>query len=152
MGDNAKKTWEWHNVEVGKGFQSRGVVRQPQVQHKADKIIDLRGPISTVELPAATESEPAARRKRSADYSSSDHDSDSRNGSDNEDSESKHKKSKKHKSPPEPKGNRKKSSKSSKRRSSEPSRTASVTQRRRFNPLLQLLASRLSDTTQSFTT
>ena len=28
MGDNATKSWDWHNTTVGEGYQARGVVRQ----------------------------------------------------------------------------------------------------------------------------
>lgn len=42
MGDNAKKSWEWHNTKVGDGYQARGVIRQPnQLSSTSIKIIDM---------------------------------------------------------------------------------------------------------------
>ena len=43
MGENAKKEWEWHNNQVGIGYQAKGVVRQNNVHVKIDKVIDMRG-------------------------------------------------------------------------------------------------------------
>lgn len=49
MGDNALKGWEWHNTEVGKGFQARGVVRQATIRSDPIKIIDMSAPREPVE-------------------------------------------------------------------------------------------------------
>lgn len=42
MGDNAKKTWEWHNTVVGEGYQAKGVVRQRHSEEFSAKVVDLR--------------------------------------------------------------------------------------------------------------
>ena len=43
MGDNATKRWEWHNVEVGEGYQAKGVVRQPGVSNNVlNNVVDMR--------------------------------------------------------------------------------------------------------------
>lgn len=45
MGENAKKTWDWHNTVVGSGYQAKGVVRQRVSEQPAPvKVIDMRAP------------------------------------------------------------------------------------------------------------
>ena len=39
------KSWEWHNTEVGVGYQAKHVVRQKTFAPITDKIIDMRGPV-----------------------------------------------------------------------------------------------------------
>ena len=39
------KSWEWHNTEVGVGYQAKHVVRQKSFAPITDKIIDMRGPV-----------------------------------------------------------------------------------------------------------
>lgn len=104
MGDNAKHSWEWHNNEVGKGYQARGVVRQPGMQIASAPVLDLSKPQSSPEL--------------------------NQNQSSKKESEKSKKDSKAKKS----------NDKIKKKKFGKPS----------FNPLLQLLATRLSDKTMSF--
>lgn len=40
MGDNATASWAWHNTVVGQGYQAKGVVRQPG--SNPVKVLDLR--------------------------------------------------------------------------------------------------------------
>ena len=47
MGENAKKEWEWHNNQVGLGYQAKGVIRQSNVNVQIEKVIDMRGNMST---------------------------------------------------------------------------------------------------------
>lgn len=42
MGENAKKTWDWHNTVVGVGYQAKGVVRQRVGEEIAPKVLDMR--------------------------------------------------------------------------------------------------------------
>lgn len=37
--------WEWHNNEVGVGYQARHVVRQKPLPSTSGQIIDMRGPV-----------------------------------------------------------------------------------------------------------
>jgi hypothetical protein len=39
------KVWEWHNNEVGVGYQARHVVRQKALPSATGQIIDMRGPV-----------------------------------------------------------------------------------------------------------
>lgn len=41
MGENAKKSWDWHNTIVGEGYQAKGVVRQRVHVVAAPKIVDM---------------------------------------------------------------------------------------------------------------
>lgn len=45
MGDNASKSWEWHNNEIGIGYKAKHVVRQPGLNPipLSTKIIDMTG-------------------------------------------------------------------------------------------------------------
>ena len=43
MGDNAKKSWEWHNTVVGEGYQAKGVIRQPTSREPPKNVmVDVR--------------------------------------------------------------------------------------------------------------
>lgn len=44
MGDNANNKWQWHNTEIGSGYQAKFVVRQPGKSYGEMKIVDMRGP------------------------------------------------------------------------------------------------------------
>lgn len=163
MGDNATKSWEWHNTEVGKGFQTRGVIRQPQANNASiSKIVDMRGPMNDDSQPTQ-----ASTIKRKQSTESSDSDNPSRSSTDSSDDDSDHsskkksykKKRSKSKSKSKSKSNSKHKSKSEKeskkstkknKKESKKAKVISETPASRFNPLLQLLASRLSDRTQSF--
>ena len=117
MGDNAKYTRDWHNVEVGQGYQARGVVRQPTAAPAAGmKIVDYSKPDHVV-VNNNTESSHNHKKPSTEIKSHSD------------------KKDKK-------KDKKKKVSKSK----------SSSKSSFKFNPLLQLLATRLSDKTMSFST
>lgn len=110
MGDNAKASWEWHNHEVGKGYQARGVIRQPGSSNSVN-VVDLSKPIA----PTTKDSVP----KQALDG----------------------------KAKKEGKERKEKEVKKSERSGKHSRMSAKA----RFNPLLQLLATRLSDKTMSFT-
>lgn len=42
MGENAKKTWDWHNTVVGVGYQAKGVVRQRVSEEVVANVVDMR--------------------------------------------------------------------------------------------------------------
>jgi hypothetical protein len=106
MGDNARASWDWHNTEVGKGYQAKGVIRQPG-SAPTMKVIDQSQPLSV--------------DKKQLDSS--------KNEIVHKVKKTKAKKSKKsHKS----------------------SHSSSKLVKARFNPLVQLLATRLSNKTMSF--
>lgn len=115
MGENAKKSWEWHNTEVGAGYQAKGVVRQRVAEHnQVTKIVDMR--MSTG--PQATEISAGNRDKVTEENRKE------------KKKDKKREKSKKHR--------RDESDDSSVER--QPRR-----QRMKFNPLLQALSVRLRD-------
>lgn len=101
MGDNARQTWEWHNNEIGIGYQARGVVRQPMAARNTT-IVDLSLPAASIEQVNESQND-NKKNKKSIDESS---------------------------------GKKKKKKKKYERPS--------------FNPLLQVLATRLSDKTMTF--
>ena len=126
MGDNAKQFKDWHNIEVGKGYQARGVVRQPgsapSTAPQPMKVLDFSKPVVQ-----EASSEPRSEKGREG-------------GEGERKSEKKAKKySSSHKSSKKEKKHKKSSSSSSSSKS------------HKFNPLLQLLATRLSDKTLTFT-
>ena len=47
MGDNANNKWQWHNTEIGSGYQAKFVVRQPGKSNEEMKIVDMRGPVAS---------------------------------------------------------------------------------------------------------
>lgn len=47
MGDNANNNWQWHNTEIGSGYQAKFVVRQPGMNSGGMKIVDMTGHIVT---------------------------------------------------------------------------------------------------------
>lgn len=53
MGENAKKSWDWHNTVIGEGYQAKGVVRQRVSVEAAPKIVDMRS--TPLTLPSAKE-------------------------------------------------------------------------------------------------
>ena len=162
MGDNAKVNWGWHNNEVGHGYQAKHVIRQPGVKsNQTIKIIDKSVP-SIASVPSKPEEQCSTNSKDKKDpkkdskkekkkdskkekkkthkkkhnrkeHSESDSDQSSDDYSD--DSDSRDKKSSK----------KKKESKKRRRDGDDESRSSN------FNPLLQLLASRLSNKTMKFT-
>lgn len=117
MGDNARQNKDWHNVEVGQGYQARGVIRQRTAPSTDLKIVDM----SKASVPALISN------KNDEDVTK-------------DDKKDKKKKDKK-------KTSHHKSSKDKKHKKEDKAKKTSF----RFNPLLQLLASRLSDKTLSFT-
>jgi hypothetical protein len=133
MGENAKKTWEWHNVVVGQGYQAKGVIRQPG-SSSSYAVTDL-SKRSILEV-----------------------DGDLKNSNDGDISSSKKKKQGKDKVKKEKK---KKKHKHNKRRRSRTSGDDDghddvvVTKEEdlavpRYDPLLQYFASLISDTTRTF--
>ena len=147
-----KRDWEWHNNEVGVGYQAKGVIRQRTAQvEKHTTIIDMSRPI------AITAVEPLDReqdRKRKS-----------------KDAERKPKKSKKEKRQKHKKNKKEKHKQRDRSDSSDSSDSSSSGQKRRkkdkksgkegrrdkaeqvvsgFNPLLQLFATRISNTTREF--
>ncbi len=126
MGENAKKGWEWHNNVVGEGYQAKGVVRQRTAEvssSSASKFIDLSKSTNII-----VESDPqiASKYDRNDDHKAA-----------KKDKKRKHKDEKKSK----------KEKKDKKRKHSKDDNDKTVGQ---FNPFLQLLASRLSNTTMHF--
>lgn len=119
MGENANVKWDWHNDEVGKGYQARGVIRQPSLLQSHHKTLDLSLVSDSISR-KRTASDPEASAKSS-----------------NEDKKRKkdRKMEKKHKK---------------KKSSSHEHLDRNPGNRNTFNPLLQLLASHLSNTTLSF--
>lgn len=114
MGDNATKSWEWHNNIVGQGYQARGVVRQPGRNDKKElHIVDMSKPVEEKLIHISTAK-----------------------SSENVQSES-------------PKEKDRKSSKKKRRRDADDS-DHDVVEKSNFNPLLQLLAKRLSNKTMEF--
>lgn len=122
MGENAKKTWEWHNTVVGEGYQARGVVRQRVSEEPATvKVIDMRAPAGRLTEKVTRE----ADKVREGDKTS-------RNKE-----EKKKSKSSKHK--------RRTNSDSD----SDDHNSRSQSKKARFNPLLQALSIRLRDNLSS---
>ena len=128
MGDNASQIRDWHNQEVGRGYQSAGVVRQRGPAAEVGKILDMRRPVSE-ETDSSEErgsdKELAKKKARKEDKK-----------------EKKKKDSKKERKERKEKKIKKKSKKDKKRENSEDST---------FNPFLQVLATRISNTTREFT-
>lgn len=112
MGDNATKSWEWHNNIVGKGYQARGVIRQPGRNDRTElNIVDMSKPVE----------ESHTNLAQSTDKIQSE----------------------------SPKEKDKKSSKKKRRREAD-SDDGVLLQNSNFNPLLQVLAKRLSNKTMEF--
>eukprot|EP01041_Mallomonas_annulata_P009956 gene9956-20700_t len=123
MGENANANWEWHNKEVGTGYQAKGVVRQRSAQPNEFKIVDLSCNVDKAEKRKHTEiHDNIVESDKKAKKSHNDKDS----------------KKKKHKKD-------KKTDKKKDKKSKEHKR-----ERNDFNPLLQLLVTRLSNKTRSF--
>ena len=117
MGDNANIDRQWHNHEVGKGYQAPGVVRQRNVSNQMIKVIDMRNPQELKQK--EDEIEPKKKMARKEELKS----------------EKKEKKIKKERTTKKEKMEKK----SKKHKHAE------------FNPFLQVLACRLSNTTREFT-
>lgn len=145
MGDNATASWGWHNTVVGEGYQAKGVVRQPGPNsvkvldlRKAEQLIsqtNLQAVVSFSHLPK--ESEEKSKRNRDAKDRSRNERHEKKRREEKEDG----KKDKKHK---------KKSSKKKNRSDKESSSPNDVDVSDKFNPLLQYLASCISNRTRSF--
>lgn len=114
----------WVNTAVGSGYQASGVVRQRKLEPTAVKILDMRGPQTEPGLQA----EGVRDKKRKAD------DEKHRDSHQNDKKKRKEKKKKKH----------------NKRSKMDDEESASL-RARGFNPLLQLLASRISARPREFT-
>lgn len=64
MGDNAKKSWEWHNTVVGEGYQAKGVVRQRHSEEFSTKVIDLRPVATSLSIPQTTTTKTAENAEK----------------------------------------------------------------------------------------
>jgi hypothetical protein len=141
MGDNATASWAWHNTVVGQGYQAKGVIRQPgSIQSKV--LIDLKKenvailksveqekkPAHSMEPCEEMNTEKKTKKKRKHKHGSEDEKRDQK--------EKKEKKEKKHK---------KKNKKDKSSSKDDPSNFVDS-----FNPLLQFLASSLSNRTRVF--
>lgn len=140
MGDNANVDWAWKNTIVGEGYQAKGVIRQRTAQSSQVKVVNMSAvPASKSSAAPAPALAPApAPVQRSEDRTKRDRDEagahrgDKKRKKDNKDS-SRHKKSKKD------------------HKESKHDRDRAGSERDSFNPLLQCLASRLSNKTRIFT-
>jgi hypothetical protein len=66
MGENAKKTWDWHNTVVGAGYQAKGVVRQRVAEEPpATKVVDMRPQATRIETRPAKFVEEKSSKKSS---------------------------------------------------------------------------------------
>tara|TARA_A100001035_G_C27626459_1_gene427915 strand:- start:13 stop:408 length:396 start_codon:yes stop_codon:yes gene_type:complete len=126
MGDNANVKQEWHNTVVGEGYAARGMVRQSAVSYDLGIVVDMRGPASEAE-------EGPALKKRKSEK--------------NEKKEKKEKKKKKEKKGKKEKKDNEKKDKEKK----DDKRRRKKDKKSHFYPFLQLLASRISNTTREFT-
>ena len=147
MGDNANVDWAWKNTIVGEGYQAKGVIRQRTAQSCQVKVVNMSAvpasKSSAAPAPAPTTATAPAPVQRSEDRTKRDRDDlddeagahrgDKKRKKDNKDSSSKHKKSKKD------------------HKGSKHDRDRAGSERDSFNPLLQCLASRLSNKTRIFT-
>jgi hypothetical protein len=66
MGENAAKEWEWHNTEVGVGYASQGVIRQPALSASV-KIVDMTQPIAIVEAFEEKKKSKKNKKKKNSD-------------------------------------------------------------------------------------
>ena len=145
MGDNATASWGWHNTVIGEGYQAKGVVRQPG--SNSVKVLDLRkAEIQTSQtsqqpvVPSShsvTENDERSKRKRDSKDKSRSEKHEKKKKEEKEDG----KKEKKHK---------KKSSKKKNRSDKKSSTASDVGVSDKFNPLLQYLATCISNRTRSF--
>eukprot|EP01038_Epipyxis_sp_PR26KG_P015314 gene15314-20639_t len=171
MGENARKDWEWHNTVVGKGYQAKGVVRQRETYNSLDsgvgqvKIVDMRG-ISldsnqnkiTVTIGNDSKQNPDIElddekdKKKKKKYREQDSDDNNEKQKktkhkkhDLDDYQREHKSKKNKKNKEEKKHKKKKSDKDEKKQNKKESKPE------KFNALLQLFASKISNKTLSFT-
>ena len=178
MGDNANHSWAWHNTEVGKGYQARGVFRQPGVAASAAPTpTPTEGPknIGMVKLASSRTADAVVKessthsvdtRKEKRSKSSRHDESDDSDRHDKRHKSSSHKinhGSSHHKSQ---KKNRKESKESKHHRreknsherhkhdrhgnNSEPPKVHKDKTASNFNPLLQLFATRICDNPNRF--
>jgi hypothetical protein len=141
MGDNATASWAWHNTVVGQGYQAKGVIRQPG-SNQSKVLPDLRTENVTILKSVEQEKKPAQSTEPCEFISTEKKTKKKRkfkHGSEDEKRDQKAKKAKKEK-------NQKKKSKKGKSSSKDdPSNSVDS-----FNPLLQFLASSLSNRTRVF--
>jgi len=121
MSLSSDKTWV--NDKVGIGYQASGVVRQRKAEAVPIKILDMRGPAQIDPQPEPDASQRSSKKRKGEDSRG--------------DGDSKRKK--------------KKDKKKEKRSSKMESRGSSVIGGGGFNPILQLLASRLTAKPREFT-
>ncbi len=159
---------EWHNVEVGKGYQAKHVIRQSGPGIDIGKIVDMRYPVersSTIDQFDHTKMMPNAdgRDENLSIKSKKRHRVDKHDSIDTERDKAKRKQRKaekeKRKKDKKDRKRNKEESKSKKRhkecfRNDDESGAASTAIDNHingFNPLLQLLATRISNKTREFT-
>eukprot|EP01035_Chromulina_nebulosa_P020609 gene20609-26721_t len=130
MGENARVDWEWHNNEIGRGYQAKGVIRQPgQLNTSIVNIIDKTKLVNI---------------KSDKNTNNDDDSSDT-----NHIHHKKHKKNiKKSKNSKDKKKDKRKDKKKDKKKEKDKSNTNDLQD---FNPILQFFASRISDSTREFT-
>jgi hypothetical protein len=143
MGDNASANWAWHNTVVGQGYQAKGVVRQREAT--TVKVIDYRSaivnepsdPSPSAGLQIKEKDRKKLKKEKKESYTS-------------EDDKHHNKKSKKG----EKASKEKKEKKDNKKHSNSTFRDKHVVKdvsKDEFNPLLQYLATTLSNKTRTFT-
>ena len=158
MGDNANKQWEWHNNAVGKGYQARGVVRQPGSAgaDAVQKVVDMTPSHDVTKVTEQEKSDHRKRKHSDEDQHQHQHQHHSRSGS----KANKHSKNKSSSHDLNRDRERKSKSKHSSHRhrdhrhsashSGSTDRKRSSSQHSSFNPLLQLFASHISDSLHKF--
>ena len=127
----------WHNIDIGVGYQAKGVFRQPTAEKPTVFVIDsskeVNPNINT--LKRTHDAEDSIKSKQTTAESSSKDQNHSKH-----DKKSKHKKERKEKKVKKEKKHSKKSKKDDNKTSEE----------NNFNPLLQLFATRISDDPRNF--
>ena len=148
MGDNATASWAWHNTIVGQGYQAKGVVRQPG--SNPVKALDLRVSGQREQTIASTttskceqigvreDPKKSKRKSREMDESGDHKDGRKKKSKRDDKKEKKEQKQKKKKSNSKDKSDRRDLCPLDKIRDN-------------FNPLLQYLATCLSNRTRLFT-
>ena len=145
MGDNANADWAWKDAA---NYKHKGVIRQRTAESSQAKVVNMSAaPAATTKAPAASAPSVATAVSASAPpHVREDRKKRDRHGSDDE---SVHRRDKKRKKDGKDSSKHKKSKKDHKDSTNDQSR--GVIERDSFNPILQCLASRLSNKTRIFT-
>jgi hypothetical protein len=147
MGDNANVDWEWKNTVVGEGYQARGVIRQPKVSSEKVKIMNMSLP--PAEIVNSSKVEKTVDKRARSDSDDEDHRS-PRKKSKKKDKKDE-KKAKKERKQEKKKSKKKKSSSSHRDKNRDDDSNRGFLNGAGFNPLLQYLATSLSNKTRCFT-